>query len=90
MADNKPTYQFTSKIEFITGSKKFRTRAQWPVTIRYTMEAKVVKVTKIFWDKCTDEPGDNMIDVTDFIMSNQIACLEQEIHDLFWKEEKES
>ena len=73
-------YRFTSKIEFITGSKKFRTRAQWPVDVLYSVVNGKINVNKIVWDKCN---GDH-IDVTDFIMPDQITRLEKEISDLFW------
>ncbi len=80
---NDVTYRFTSKIEFITGSKKFRTRAQWPVDVLYTVgKDNVVKINKVIWDKCN---GD-MIDITEFIMPDQIAGIEKEIDDLFWRE----
>ncbi len=78
-------FRFTSKIEFITGSRKFRTRAQWPVSIIYTVDDNKVNVTQVLWDKCD---GSTHVDITDFIMPAQLAGLAKEISDLFWEEEK--
>jgi len=84
---NETVYQFNSKIEFVTGSRKYRTRAQWPVTIRYQVDSDEVKITTVLWDKCN---GEAQVDITEFILSHQIKGLQDEIQELFWKDSRRS
>lgn len=76
-------FKFNTKIEVITGSRKFRTKAQWPVMVYYTMDGDDITITKIDWDKCNGQ----IVDITDFIMPQQKDYLAKEICDLFWKKE---